>query len=952
MAAVTEELARAQQGNPVVLIFAGAHGMGKTTMLQAALEARRGRAVVLHARCHEAEREFPFGVVRQLFDSVGDSAEHAAPESIAMGFADQGGSQERDLHSLYRATRSLAAGASVIIAVDDFHHADPQSAHWFSYIARRLDGLPVSMILAGDADHPDGTQVARELHPLPYFRLVNLQPLCRPCGETMVATVFAEPVDVEFATACHDVTCGNPLVLLELCRRLKAAGVHGTKTQIDQVAAAGAAAMWETVGAGLRQRQPSAVELIECLAILGPDASIETAAILAGHGELVVERARGLLGGAGLLTGHPASRFAHPQIQAAIVARIDPERRHALHSKAASLLARLGAAPGDVAAHVMSISPSGESGNVDVLRTAAQEAAAKQDWPEATRYLRRALAETTEPGLLLSITADLGAVEIHRDVPSSLRYLRAVTAPPGEARASAAALASFASLVLTLNSPAAGQSFATACGWLGATRLSFRDRPVLLRLAAQAILAGHRTETGPALRALASSGPVSPGPPAASPVSRGQVMARPPAPPADKAAEDLRGALAVASAASGSARQRAVTWARRAGEIAKADRDAVSPLATGCVLALAWAGLLDEAAALGEQEVALAQARRSAAELALARLGVAEVAYRRGELAPSHAASLAALKDAATVGAGGLHMAASALSAQVLIERGEADAAITVLAGVDRGVSAHHLIAAFHLYVRGRCEVACGRLRDGLALFLDAGQLLSAHGVTNPAAVGWRGRAVLTYARLGLGIQARKLAEEEIALARNWGAPATIGCALAAASAVHPAAARLTLLREAVTVLDGTGALLEQARAQVRLGGALHDSGADQEARVMLHRGLDLASRCGATQLAAKAKDLLVAAGARPREEAGFQPSALSAGERRVTELVLQGLTNQEVAIKLCISKRTVDTHLAHIYRKLGIRGRSRLLEAVQSTAYHGAAARPHDAQRRAAQVD
>src|SRR5260370_11918154 len=236
MAAVTEELARVQQGKPVVLMFAGAHGMDKTTMPQAALEAMRGRAVVLHARCHEAEREFPFGVVRQLFDSVGDSAEHATPESIAMGFADPGGGrQERDLHSLYRATRSLAAGASVIITVDDFHHADRQSAHWFSYIARRLDGLPVSMILAGDAAHHDGMQVVRELHPLPYFRLVNLQPFCRPCRETMAATLFAEPLDIEFATACHDVTCGNPLVLLELCRRLKTAGVHTTKTQIDQV---------------------------------------------------------------------------------------------------------------------------------------------------------------------------------------------------------------------------------------------------------------------------------------------------------------------------------------------------------------------------------------------------------------------------------------------------------------------------------------------------------------------------------------------------------------------------------------------------------------------------------------------------------------------------------------------------------------------------------------------
>jgi DNA-binding CsgD family transcriptional regulator len=942
MDAVAEELARVQQGEPVVLAFTGAHGMGKTTMLQAAVEAMRGRAVILHARCHEAERVFPFGVVRQLFDSVEESAGH--PGTIPIGFADPGGGPERDLHSLYRATRSLAAGASVIIAVDDFHHADPQSAHWFSYIARRLDGLPVSMVLAGDADHPDGTHVVSELCPLPYFRLVDLRPFCRPCVDTMVASQFTEPVDAEFAAACHEVTCGNPLMLVELCRRLKAAGAHAKKTQVDQVAEMGAAAMWETVGVGLRRRQPSAVELIECLAILGVNASLETAAILAGHGEIAVERARELLGEAGLLTGHPASRFAHPQIQAAIVARMESERRHALHSKAASLLARLGAAPADVAAHVMSIGPSGESGNVDVLRKAAREATAKHDWAVAARFLRRALAETTEPGLLRSITADLGAVEVHRDVPSSLRYLRTVMAPPGEAPVGATALLPFASLVLTLNSAAAGQAFANACYSLGATGLSLRDRPVLLRLAAQAILAGDRAEVGLAMRALSMSRP-------AVPESRGQVVPRPRGAPTDMAAEDLRSALAVAIAAHGGARQRAVAWARRAGEVAKADRDGVPSLATGCVLALAWAGLLEEAAALGDQQVALAQARRSVAELAVARLGVAEVAYRRGDLAASHAAGLAALNDAREVSADGLHMAAAALSAQALIDRGAADEALAQLAGVERPVSAHHLIAAFHLYVRGRCEVACGRFRDGLTLFLDAGQLLSAHGVVNPAAIDWRSRAVLSYARLGLHGEASKLAEQEIALARGWGEPLAIGRALAAASSVYPAAARMPMLREAVALLDGTGALLEQARAHVRLGGVLHRSGADREARVMLHRGLDLASSCGAIKLAAMAKDVLVAAGARPREEAGFRPSALTAGERRVTELVLQGLTNQEVAVKLCLSKRTVDTHLAHIYRKLGIRGRSRLREAVQSLAEHGATAL-RDAQRQTAQVD
>jgi DNA-binding CsgD family transcriptional regulator len=58
-------------------------------------------------------------------------------------------------------------------------------------------------------------------------------------------------------------------------------------------------------------------------------------------------------------------------------------------------------------------------------------------------------------------------------------------------------------------------------------------------------------------------------------------------------------------------------------------------------------------------------------------------------------------------------------------------------------------------------------------------------------------------------------------------------------------------------------------------------------------------------------------------------PVRLSAAERRVTELVLRGFSNQETAERLCLSKRTVDTHLGRIYRRLGIRGRPELAQAV-----------------------
>ncbi|MEU2626672.1 LuxR C-terminal-related transcriptional regulator, partial [Kitasatospora sp. NPDC007106] len=60
-------------------------------------------------------------------------------------------------------------------------------------------------------------------------------------------------------------------------------------------------------------------------------------------------------------------------------------------------------------------------------------------------------------------------------------------------------------------------------------------------------------------------------------------------------------------------------------------------------------------------------------------------------------------------------------------------------------------------------------------------------------------------------------------------------------------------------------------------------------------------------------------------------PVRLTPSERRVTELVLQGLSNLEVAERLCLSKRTVDTHLGRIYRKLAIKGRPELAAAVKA---------------------
>jgi DNA-binding CsgD family transcriptional regulator len=69
------------------------------------------------------------------------------------------------------------------------------------------------------------------------------------------------------------------------------------------------------------------------------------------------------------------------------------------------------------------------------------------------------------------------------------------------------------------------------------------------------------------------------------------------------------------------------------------------------------------------------------------------------------------------------------------------------------------------------------------------------------------------------------------------------------------------------------------------------------------------------------------AAGGRPRGH--LVSTGLTTAERRVADLVVTGMSNQDVATSLTLSKRTIDTHLGRIYRKLGITGRGRLSQAI-----------------------
>ena len=130
-------------------------------------------------------------------------------------------------------------------------------------------------------------------------------------------------------------------------------------------------------------------------------------------------------------------------------------------------------------------------------------------------------------------------------------------------------------------------------------------------------------------------------------------------------------------------------------------------------------------------------------------------------------------------------------------------------------------------------------------------------------------------------------------------------------------------------MLAGSPARLEHARALTDLGAALRRANRRSEARGALQSGLDLAQRCGARALAERARTELRVVGGRTTDPYASGVEQLTASERRVAELAAEGHSNPEIAQALFVTRKTVETHLGRVYRKLGITGRMQLLDAL-----------------------
>ncbi|MFF7726747.1 AAA family ATPase [Streptomyces sp. NPDC008001] len=932
-AALDGALSAAEAGMGASLLLEGGIGAGKSHLVRAALKTARSRGfTTVSARARPGERSRDHGVLHQIRDRLPGA--EAVREDPAAGDAD-GTAGAEQAAAVHRLITAATADAPLLVAIDDLQWTDALSLRWLGYLTARLEGLPVVLLatLGVDRPGPAGGGGDRQGAETPagvasfFHRRVVLRGLTTDSVGYLLTAFTGEQPDPGLADACRRATGGNPLLLQALLRELLRTGLAPGDVSADRVAALGPVEIAETLLARLGGCSPETGAVLDAVSVVAPGATAPLVSRLAGIGTGEAADALYRLVRWGILTeGRDGIGFAQPVVMASFRARMAPSERARLHAEAARAL-YAGSAPRErITAHLLPAAPLGERWALRLLVDAADTALAGGALAEARVCLERGLAECgpeEEPGLLRR----LGHIEL-ADGPeaAAARLRRTVDLIRGDTEQRAMALLDLAqAAAMTGDLPEALRIVELEAG-----ELERSGAPKELR-------AGFRAVRG--LLELVEGRGVRPAVPSSSSPAQLSEVARSPWVRRAEAAVQAMGAQWA-----GVQRAEAVQQARLGlGEPAATVNDHAL-MRLGLVLVLARSGAEEEALEYGTSLLAAATAEGSRTVAALARAVLAECAYRAGRLTQCLEAAHAVLEQGPEPAERewlGSAMARGWLGS-ALYESGDADQAQRVLLepGLESAVPAATLPGL--LFHRGRLQVSLGRVGPGLADLEECGRLMLHRCWTGPVPYPWRSEAALAHARLGAEETARELVREELALARDFGAPHAVGIALRAAGLLAPGEERAALLTESAGLLREAGAALDEARALRDLGRELMRTRRARQAREHLRAAAALAEKCGAHVLVQELRQDMVEAGARPRRDTEIGPASLTPAERRTALLAAEGLTNREIAGRLYVTRRTVEMHLSRVYRKLSIPDR-RALRLVTGDQRPASPSCPHE---------
>jgi DNA-binding CsgD family transcriptional regulator len=905
-------LARGEGG--VVVVEAPA-GLGKTALLEhAAPRAANAGCLVRRAAPGPLERHFPFGVVRALLEAPLRDAPARERERLLEGAAAHAGrlllegtAPNSDAtvliaHSVLWLCAALADRQPLMLVVDDAQWADRSSLEVLSYVARRIDDVPLLIAVGARADDPQapsdllsllgGVRSATVLHP---------QPLT-PNGAAELIRRLAPETSFLVCRHCHRAVGGNPWLLGELGRQIAAHGPDAIDDAGEDFPPISAIAR-NVVRRRVAALTPRDRAVAAALAVIGDGAPPHVVAAVAGVPVGSLGPARDSLLAAGLLAPD-GDGFAHGLIAVAIAEDLAGTERARLHLEAARVLMASRADADVIASHLLQCGPQADPDVSALLRRAASAAEQRGAPHTAAAYLERALEERAAGDDRGRMLAQLATVAFDAGLPDSRQRLLEALHEVSDRESRVDVLTRLAGL----NAMDAGDAALTVLFEKELAREADPDTRLAVEAAAlDALLLAPTAQSEHALRAMQAE------------------LTSTTDPLLDRVVTAHRAWVGIDRGAPDAATCAGLALRALEGDLLLHETGRRSAYHL-CARTLVLTDRAEEA------RQAIDAMREHAAERGSLRLRVgvawqaAELALRTGQIAEAenHAClALDLVDDDVNMFTGG----AIKVLVYALGERGGFQDARDLLS--ERGVDGELGLTRWDIglrHARARLWLAEGDYERAYAEAREAGALRERQGRWNPTWTPWRSTAAQALAHLGRRAEGAALAELELARAERFGAPVPIARALHARAVAEPdPAARVALCERALSVAAGAPALLESVRARIELGSTLAYLGRRIEAREALRPALADADAVGALLLAERARRELVATGLRPRQAAIEGAAALTPRQRQVCDLAAAGKGNREIAQELFLSIKTVETHLAAGYRKLGVNTRVEL---------------------------
>ncbi|WP_026912546.1 ATP-binding protein [Patulibacter minatonensis] len=925
--AIESAVERVASGSGAVVLVEAAAGLGKTRLVGAASELAEAAGLrVLAARGAEVERDFAFGVVRQLLEREVRSrqAELAATadgDAARLGLAaldlptgpqpaspDPAEPSHGVLHGLYWLVVALAEHGPLALVVDDAHWADPPSLRLLGHLARRLDGLPVLLVVA-TRDGAEAPEALTALRGEDSVVALSPRPLSPAGTGRLLADVAGTVPRERTVEVCHRISGGNPFLIGEVVLAL-----HQSGQEIDDTTVGG---LTDTAPESLRHAVmlrvgflgQHEVSVARAVSVLGPDSDLTTVCRLAGLDRAAGAAAIVRMVSARVLADTNPQEFVHPLVRSAVYADLTVVERSLLHEGAARILTDAGADPARVAAHLLLTEPTGDPEVAERLLASGLDASEKGAAAIAATHLRRALAEPPAPGRAPAVLAALGRVElVTGDVAAAREHLDAARRrlPDVADRIDVAidlstamtAVGDYPGAVAMLDETAAGATGDAALR-LDAVRTTLALYVPPLAPEAQRRMLGYATLAGdtPAERiALANAALAT----AFSTASR---------------ADDAH-PLALRALADGTLLQESglgAPWGQSS-------------------YVLLFAEDYDRVARECGHAATLARAQGSPLAATSVALGGLQLELMRGDLAAAiaHGEGAVAYWDGPMADTVVERWATAAVGFLVdaVAQTGDLARAREL---VDAWSARGDLDTPERIFVRYGASVLAEAAGDPVAAHEEAaafGRISALVGYEDRTAP-WRLVAARALLAQGRRDEAVALADEAVAIARRWGTPGGLGNALHARALAEEPAAGAEALEEAVGVLRTSQRRAVLAGALVDLGVLHRRAGRRRDARTVLEEGMDLAARSGARPLAERARSELHVLGARPRRYLASGAESLTATQRRIAELVAEGLTNREIAQAAFITQKTAETHVSAVLRKLDVRRRTEVAAAL-----------------------